>query len=153
MGLQKYLEGGNMENINTCIEFANENKMCCYLATLENDQPRVRAMQFWFADQTGFYLQTGTIKELYKQLKTNKKVEVCFYSPGQTIGKMLRVAGKIEFVDDKHMKEKVVVERPFLKDMGITPESLSLIIFRIAHGEAHFWTMETNLKPKEIIRF
>ena len=52
-----------MENINTCIEFANENKMCCYLATLENDQPRVRAMQFWFADQTGFYFQTGTIKE------------------------------------------------------------------------------------------
>jgi len=142
-----------MENINTCIEFANENKMCCYLATLDNDQPRVRAMQFWFADKTGFYFQTGTIKDLYKQVKTNPKVEVCFYKPGTMAGTMLRVAGKIEFVEDKQMKEKVIIERPFLKDMGITPESPSLIIFRIAHGEAHFWTMETNLKPKEIIRF
>jgi len=142
-----------MENINACIEFANENKMCCYLATCDKDQPRVRAMQFWFADQTGFYFQTGTIKELYNQLKTNPKVEVCFYTPGQTIGKMLRIAGKIEFVDDRQMKEKVVAERPFLKEMGLTPESPNLIIFRIAHGEAHFWTMETNLTPKEIIRF
>jgi len=142
-----------MENINTCIEFANENKMCCYLATLDNDQPRVRAMQFWFADQTGFYFQTGTIKDLYKQVKTNPKVEVCFYKPGQMIGTMLRIAGKIEFVDDNQLKEKVMAERPFLKEMGLTSESPNLIIFRITHGEAHFWTMETNLKPKEIIRF
>jgi len=141
-----------MENINTCIGFANENKTC-YLATLDNDQPRVRAMQFWFADQTGFYFQTGTIKELYKQVKTNPKVEVCFYKPGQMIGTMLRIAGEIEFVDDKQMKEKVMVERPFLKEMGLTSESPNLIIFRITHGEAHFWTMETNLKPKQIIRF
>jgi pyridoxamine 5'-phosphate oxidase len=142
-----------MENINTCIEFANENKMCCYLATLDNDQPRVRAMQFWFADQTGFYFQTGTMKELYKQVKTNPKVEACFYKPDQMPGTTLRIAGKIEFVDDNQLKEKVMVERPFLKEMGLTSESPNLIIFRIAHGEAYFWTMETNLKPKQIIRF
>lgn len=142
-----------MENINTCIEFANENKMC-YLATLDNNnQPRVRAMLFWFADQTGFYFQTGTMKDLYKQVKTNPKVEACFYKPDEMFGRMLRIAGEIEFVNDKHMKEKVMVERPFLKEMGLTSESPTLIIFRIAHGEAHFWTMETNLKPKQIIRF
>ncbi len=111
-------------------------------------------MQFWFADQTGFYFQTGTIKELYKQVKTNPKVEVCFYTPAQTIGKMLRVAGEIEFVDDTRLREKVMVDRPFLKNMGITTsKSPHLIIFRIAHGEAHFRTIETNLKPKQIIRF
>jgi pyridoxamine 5'-phosphate oxidase len=142
-----------MGNINTCIEFANENKMCCYLATSENNQPRVRAMGFWFADQTGFYFQTGAMKELYMQVKTNPKVEACFYKPGTMVGTMLRIAGEIEFVNDKQMKEKVMVERPFLKEMGFTSESPNLIIFRIAHGEAHFWTMETNFKPKEIIRF
>lgn len=141
-----------MENINKCIEFANENKIC-YLATSDNNQPRVRAMGFWFADQTGFYFQTGATKELYKQLKTNPKVEACFFKPDKMIGTMLRIAGKIEFVNDKHLKEKVMAERPFLKDMGLTSESPNLIIFRIAHGEAHFWTMATNLKPKEIIRF
>ena len=141
-----------MTNINKCIEFTNENKLC-YLATLENDQPRVRAMGFWFADQTGFYFQTGAIKELHKQLKNNPKVEACFYKPDKMMGTMLRIAGKIEFVDDKKLKEKVLQERPFLKSMGLSSDSPGLIIFRIAHGEAHFWTMETNLKPKEKIVF
>jgi hypothetical protein len=28
-----------------------------------------------------------------------------------------------------------------------------MVIFRISHGQAHFWTMENNLKPKDIINF
>jgi len=110
-------------------------------------------MGFWFADQTGFYFQTGAVKELYKQLKNIPKVEACFYKPDKMMGTMLRIAGKIEFVDDKKLKEKVLQERPFLKSMGLSSESPGLTIFRIAHGEAHFWTMETNLKPKEKIVF
>jgi pyridoxamine 5'-phosphate oxidase len=66
---------------------------------------------------------------------------------------MLRVDGKAEFIDDKKLKEKVLGERPFLKEFGLTVDSPGLIIFRIAHGQAHFWTMENNLKPKEIISF
>jgi uncharacterized pyridoxamine 5'-phosphate oxidase family protein len=110
-------------------------------------------MRFWFADETGFYFQTGAMKELYKQLKNNPKVEACFYKPDEMIGTMLRIAGKIEFIDDKQLKEKVLQERPFLKSMGLSSESPGLIIFRIAHGEAYFWTMETNLKPKEKLIF
>lgn len=69
------------------------------------------------------------------------------------IGTMLRIAGKVEFVDDIKLKEKVINDRPFLKDFGITPQSPGLIIFKISHGQAFFWTMENNLKPKEIIEF
>ena len=69
------------------------------------------------------------------------------------IGTMLRVAGKVEFIEDKKLKEKVLGERPFLKEYGLTVDSPGLIIFRIAHGQAHFWTMESNLKPKEMIIF
>jgi uncharacterized pyridoxamine 5'-phosphate oxidase family protein len=69
------------------------------------------------------------------------------------IGTMLRISGEAEFIDDLKLKEKVLNERPFLKSFGLTVDSPGLIIFRIAHGKAHFWTMETNLKPKEIIEF
>ncbi|MCE7698204.1 MAG: hypothetical protein K8E24_005000 [Methanobacterium paludis] len=31
-----------------CIKFANETPVC-YLATADGDQPRVRALGFWFA--------------------------------------------------------------------------------------------------------
>ena len=47
--------------MNEFIQFANENPVC-YLATAEGDQPRVRVLGFWFADETGFYFQTASIK-------------------------------------------------------------------------------------------
>ena len=139
-------------NIQDCIKFTNENPIC-YLATVEGDQPRVRALGFWFADETGFYFQTSTVKEIPQQLKNNPKTEVCFYKPQSPIGTMLRISGEVEFVDDLHFREKAFNDRPFLKSFGITVDSPRLSLFRIAHGEAHFWTSENNLKPKEIIKF
>jgi pyridoxamine 5'-phosphate oxidase len=134
------------------ITFANENRIC-FLATAEDDQPRVRALGFWFADESGFYFQTGEMKEFYKQLKKNPKTEVCFYKAGSGSGAMMRISGKVEFLDDKKLKEKCLVDRPFLKSLGMTADSPKLILFRIAHGKAHIWTMENNLKPKELIEF
>ena len=139
-------------NITDCINFANENKLC-FLATTENDQPRVRALGFWFADQTGFYFQTGSVKSFCGQLKANPKTEVCFYKHSNMIGSTMRISGEVEFVDDINLKERVMNERPFLKSFGLTVDSPRLIIFRIPHGQAHFWTIETNLEPKEIINF
>jgi uncharacterized pyridoxamine 5'-phosphate oxidase family protein len=141
-----------MIDMKACIDFANENKIC-FLATSENDQPRVRAMEFWFADETGFYFQTGSIKELIEHIAANPKVEACFYKPGELAGTMMRVAGKADFLTDHRLKEKAMQDRPFLKDMGLTADSPHLILFRIAHGEAYFWNLESNLKPKEKLIF
>jgi pyridoxamine 5'-phosphate oxidase len=139
-------------NLQTCIEFVTENKLC-FLATAEGDQPRVRAMGFWFADETGFYFQTGDMKSLYHQLKANPKIEVCFYKHEGTIGTTLRISGEVEFIHDLKLKERVLLERPFLKSYGLTVNHPGLIVFRITHGRAHFWTMEDNLRPKELICF
>ena len=139
-------------NIQDCIQFANENPICS-LASVENDQPRVRILGFWFADETGFYFQTSNTKEIPNQLRANPKTEVCFYKPSGMIGTMLRIAGKVEFVDDLKLREKVLEDRAFLKSFGVTVDSPGLVLFRISHGEAHFWTMENNIKPKEIIVF
>lgn len=138
--------------IHDCIRFTNENPIC-YLATAENDQPRVRALGFWFADESGFYFQTGSVKEFPHQLEKNPKTEVCFYKHDSMIGTMLRISGEVEFLNDTKLKERVLNERPFLKNFGLTINSPGLIIFRIPHGKAHFWTMEDNLKPKVIIEF
>ena len=140
-------------DIKDCIKFANENPTC-FLATVEGDQPRVRALLFWKADETGFYLQTGAKKEMCNQLGKNPKAEICFYKPDQKAGMMLRVAGKTELVEDVKIKAIALEQRPFLKGLGIkSPEDPNLIIYRIKSGTAYFWTMENNLKPKEYIRF
>ena len=139
-------------SIKDCIKFSNENPIC-YLATAENDQPRVRALGFWFADESGFYFQTSTVKEFSQQLKKNPKTEICFYKHDEMIGTMLRITGEVEFVNDIKLREKAINDRPFLKKFGVTVDSPKLVLFRIAHGQAHFWTMENNLKPKEVIEF
>ena len=139
-------------NIQDCIQFTNENPIC-FLASTEDNQPRVRALGFWFADESGFYFQTATVKEFSTQLKNNPKTEVCFYKHDGMIGQMLRIAGEVEFVDSIQLREKALNDRPFLKNFGITIDSPGLVLFRISHGKAHFWTMENNLKPKEYIEF
>ena len=139
-------------NFEDCIKFAN-NTPVCYLATVDGDQPRVRALGFWFADKNGFHFQIGDVKEMYWQLQANPKVEACFWQPGEQTGTMMRVAGEIEFVDDIELKKKVIEDRPFLKEFGMTFDHPGLIIFRIAKGEAYFWTMKTNFEPKKMIKF
>lgn len=139
-------------NYEDCIKFANDTPVC-YLATTEGDQPRVRALGFWFADETGFYFQIGAVKDMYAQLQSNPKIEVCFWQPEEYSGTMMRVAGEVEFVDDPNLKKKVLEDRPFLKEFGMTFDHPGLIIFRISKGESYFWTMQTNFEPKKMIKF
>ena len=137
-----------------CITFANEYPVA-YFATEENGQPRVRPIGLWFADETGFYFQSQTVKAFCKQLQNNKRVEVCFYAPAAEghPGNVLRVTGEVEFIDDASLKKKVLEDRPFLKDMGIvSPDDPRLAVFKIHTGEAFFWSMEYSMRESEIER-
>lgn len=133
-----------------CVRFATENPLT-YIATAEGDQPRVRAFAMWFADATGFYYHTGTSKRVCQQMIKNPKVELCFYSPNlPPAGKMMRVTGKVEFLHDPAMPERLFSDRPWVKSL-MSEERLGreLAIFRIGHGDVQFWTMENNLKEGE----
>ncbi len=139
-------------NFQDCVKFANEHRVC-YIATVEGNQPRVRAFGMWFADDKGFYFQTASVKSIYKQLMNNKKVELCFYAGGPDVGPMMRVTGEVEFVNDLGLKRKVLIDRPFLKAMGYKgPEDPLLVIFRVYTGEAYIWTMANSMKEAEIER-
>ena len=135
-----------------CIRFATENPVT-WIATAEGDQPRVRAFAMWFADRTGFYYHTGTPKNVFRQLKKNPQVELGFYHPGEGAGTMMRVAGKAEFLEDKALEERLYRDRPWVKDLVKTaPKGGGLAIFRVAHGEAYFWTMANNMRESEAPR-
>jgi len=135
-----------------CIQFALENRVC-YVATAEGDQPRIRPLGLWLADERGFYFQTESVKAIYHQLKNNKKIELCFYAASPPPGKVMRVTGKVEFLDDAALKSRVLADRPFLKGLGIEePENPLLVLFRVAKGEAYFWTMADNMKEAQIER-
>jgi uncharacterized pyridoxamine 5'-phosphate oxidase family protein len=141
--------------LNDCTEFARKNPVC-YLGTADGDQPHVRAWLFWFADDSGFYFQTLRPKDVFAQIQRNPKVEFCFTNNGDfATVKTMRLTGRAEILDNLKIKERLLSDLPFLKAVGHGPADPVHQVFRIAHGEAVFWTMADILKEKtlERIRF
>jgi pyridoxamine 5'-phosphate oxidase len=136
-------------DIKDCIKFASENPICC-IATEDGDQPRVRTFMMWFADESGLYFHTGFPKNVYKQLNSNPKVEICFNTP--KFDRMMRLTGVVEFLDDAALRTRLLEEKPFLKAFTKGPYNPMLAIFRVSRGEAWFWTMADNLKESEVPR-
>ncbi|MCK4274129.1 MAG: pyridoxamine 5'-phosphate oxidase family protein [Dehalococcoidales bacterium] len=137
-------------DFNDCVNFANENKTC-YLATVEGDQPRVRILGMWYADETGFYFQAQTVKALCKQMEKNPKVEAYYCT--EDFNKAMRVSGKVKFITDPEIRAKCIEERPFVKDFGITePDNPLLAVFQIYTGEAYFWSFADSMKEADIPR-
>ena len=132
------------------IEFANENPVT-WLATTLNGMPQVRGMWMWFADESGFYFHTGTMKSLHDQLVLNPFVQAAFHNPGEGPGhsRMLRVSGKIEFVEDPALEKRLFEERVWLNDVKAAYPNDQIRIFRISSGEAVFWDMSCNCREKD----
>lgn len=79
------------------LAFVQENP-ACFIATIDGDQPRVRGFLTVLFNDGKIYFTTGTMKNVYRQLSANPNVELCYCS--QDFGKMLRISGKIEIIDD-----------------------------------------------------
>jgi pyridoxamine 5'-phosphate oxidase len=136
-----------------CTAFATEHPIC-YLATHEGDQPRVRPLLMWFADERGFYFMTMSPKELSEQLHRDPRVEVCFFNGAAELpdARSLRVTGTVEFVDDADLVHRVSEERAALEGLIGRPLEPIAEVFRIASGEARFWTLTDILKERELER-
>ncbi len=136
-------------DLKTVTEFANANPVA-HVATVEGDQPRVRARAMWYADETGFYFHTSSTKDVRRQLKANPKVELSFFDPGdgQGGGTQLRVTGEVEFLDDPALAARLLEARPWLRAI-VGENDPRLAIFRVAHGTAWFWTMAANMREAE----
>jgi uncharacterized pyridoxamine 5'-phosphate oxidase family protein len=130
------------------IEFMNANPVC-HLATLEGDRPRVRGMMMYRADESGVLFHTGAPKDLFRQVRENPNVEICFHNADFTV--QVRVAGTAEIVEDESLKREIVEERPFLKSIVEAHGFDLLKVFRVANCVATPWTMEKNLDPKTFI--
>lgn len=133
------------------IDFATSNPVC-FLATNENNQPRVRAVLLMFADEKGFYFETLSPKALSNQLHQNPNVEVCFYNHPADLAdaKEMRITGTVEFVKNETIVEAVYEKVKFLEHFAGKPIKPDLEVFRIGTGDAHFWTLQDVLKEPEI---
>ena len=128
-------------------EFINANRTA-WMATVEGDQPRVRAMGIPKADENGIIIQTWTIKDVHQQVVDNPKMELCFNDLKG--GVQVRVSGTAEIIDDVGAKEKMVEERPFMKPT-VEKHGIDVVALYRLKGKATVWTMAQNFEPKEYI--
>ena len=82
-----------------------------YLATVENDQPRVRPFGTAEIFEGKLYIQTGKSKDVSKQIQKNPKVEIC----GFTGGEWIRIAGELVRDDRIEAKQDMLDKNPGLK--------------------------------------
>jgi pyridoxamine 5'-phosphate oxidase len=135
-------------NKNEILTFLNANPSC-HLATVEGNKPHVRGMLIHKADKSGIIIETGTFKDVYKQLSANPNVELCFNNYQQGI--QVRVSGAVEAVDDVKLKDEIITQRPFLKQRVEEGGYEAMAVYRLK-GVAHVWTSATNLAPKSYIQ-
>jgi pyridoxamine 5'-phosphate oxidase len=129
------------------LAFIQENP-ACFIATIDGDQPRVRGFLTVLFGDGKLYFTTGTMKSVYRQLGANPNIELCYCS--KDFGTMLRVSGKIEIVDDREKKQKLVDERDYLKFLNGNADDPSFILLRLSHGKARFWTLQQNMRESGI---
>lgn len=137
------------------LELINNNPVM-FLATVEGDQPRVRGVLLYKADESGIVFHSGTMKDLYRQVVQNPKAEICFVDKKRNI--QVRVSGRLEIVDDNNLKDEICAHptRQFLKgwrESGPLEDFYkTFAVFRLRDGLATTWTLETNFAPKEYVQ-
>lgn len=132
------------------LEFLNANPIF-HLATVEGEIPHVRGMLLYRADEHGIVFNTGKIKDLHHQLMENPKVEMCFTNGIFENLIQVRVAGRVEPIDDLELKKEIVRKREFLKPWIDKVGYEQLAVYSLKHGVATVWTMATNVEPKQFV--
>ena len=82
-----------------------------YLATVEDDQPRVRPFGTAHVFEGKLYIQTGKVKDVSKQLHQNPKAEICAFKNGE----WLRVSGKLIEDDRNEARQSMLDAYPSLQ--------------------------------------
>lgn len=131
------------------LKLINENPVF-HLATADGDQPRVRGMLLYRADENGIIFHTASTKDVFAQLKQNPKAEMCFSCNGVQI----RVTGVIEQVFDEKLRAEIFAHpsRKFLQAWIENGIDNLLQVFVMKNCTAVTWTMETNFEPKTPVK-
>lgn len=131
------------------------NNPAFFLATVEDNQPRVRGMLLYQADESGIIFHTGTMKDVYSQIMNNPRVELCFNDFKEGI--QVRVSGKLELINNNELKDEICAHpsRTFLKawrESGDLEDFYKVFaVFKLHNGVATTWSIEKNFAPKEEI--
>ena len=116
-----------------------------FLATTDNDQPRVRPFGTAEIFEGHLYIETGKKKDVFKQIEKNNKVEICAFKDGV----WLRVAGNLIVDDRVEAKKDMLDKNPDLRSMYDENDDNTIVLY-FEHATA---TISSFTESPEVIEF
>ena len=116
-----------------------------YLATVEEDQPRVRPFGTVNEFEGKLYIQTGKVKPTSRQLKANNKAEICAFTGGEWV----RVTCELVEDDRFEAKKSMLDAYPNLRGMYDENDG-NTQVFYMQNAVATFCTFG---KAPEVVEF
>ena len=98
--------------MNEIRDFIKESGMF-FIATIDNNKPKVRPFGVIEIYEDHLYIQTGKKKDVFKQIMDNNNVELCAFNNG----KWIRVSGKLILDDRVEVKKYMLDQNPELRTM------------------------------------
>ncbi len=106
-----------------------------FIATVDGDQPRVRAFGVSEIINDRLYIMTGKVKDVYKQMATNGKFEICALKPSGS--EWMRLSGTLVNDETLAVKEEFLNRNEGLKSMYKADDDNMAVLY-ITNATARF---------------
>ena len=106
-----------------------------FLATVDGDQPHVRAFGVSEIINDRLYIMTGKVKDVYKQMANNGKFEICALKPNGR--EWIRVTGILVNDESLAVKEEFLNRHESAKSMYKADDGNMAVLY-ITNGTARF---------------
>ena len=118
-----------------------------FIATVDGDQPHVRAFGVSEIINDRLYIMTGKVKDVYKQMAKNGKFEICALKPNGS--EWMRVTGTLVNDDDLAVKKEFLNRNEGLKSMYKADDDNMAVLY-ITNGTARFCSFSA---PEKKVNF
>ncbi len=106
-----------------------------FIATVDGDQPRVRAFGVSEIINDRLYIMTGKVKDVYKQMAKNGKFEICALKPSGS--EWMRLSGTLVNDETLAVKEEFLNRNESLKSMYKADDDNMAVLY-ITNATARF---------------
>ena len=96
-----------------------------YLATMDNDYPRVRPFGTAEIFEDHLYIETGKKKDVFKQIEKNNKVEICACKGDRWV----RLSGELVIDDRVEAKKDMLDKNPVLRNLYSEYDENTIVLY------------------------
>ena len=118
-----------------------------FIATVDEDQPRVRPFGVSEIINGRLYIMTGKVKDVYKQMTKNGKFEICALKKSGS--EWMRLSGTLVNDETLSVKEEFLDRNPGLKSMYKADDDNMAVLY-ITNATARFCSFSA---PERAVNF